>query len=162
MDQSAAGYEYILGVKWLPDNRAVAVRTTNRLQTARPLARLARHGSREARPVRRRRGVGQPEGAAVSRRRQKFVVSSERDGHTHLYLYSIDSKLLNAVTHDDWSVRGPSGFYGAPLGSAWVDGRAAGSTSRRSRSLPFERHSTHPPDGTGMERLEETVSTRSR
>ena len=48
-----------------------------------------------------------------------FILSSERDGHTHLYRYGADGKLRNAVTSGPWSVRGPQGFYGAPLDSTW-------------------------------------------
>jgi dipeptidyl-peptidase-4 len=45
----------------------------------------------------------------------------ERDGHTHLYRYGADGRLKNAVTRGPWSVRGPQGFYGAPLDSTWID-----------------------------------------
>ena len=85
---------------------------------------------------------------------KKFVMSSERDGHTHLYLYSIDGKLLNAVTRGPWSVRGPSAFYGAPLGSAWVDEPGGWIYFTALEKSPIERHLYRiHPDGTGMERL---------
>ncbi len=48
MDQAAAAYEYILGVKWLPDNRAVAVQTTNRPQTRLDLWLVARGTGRRS------------------------------------------------------------------------------------------------------------------
>ncbi len=74
---------------------------------------------------------------------KKFLLTSERDGHTHLYLYDIDGNLLNAVTRGPWSVRGPSGLLRrtarARPGST---SRAAGSTSRRSRSRPSNATST--------------------
>ena len=99
MDPAAAAYEYILGVKWLPDNRAVAVQTTNRPQTRLDLWLVAR-GTGAAKLV-----LTDVDEAWVNQKElqfldggKKFVVSSERDGHTHLYLYSIDGKLLNAVT----------------------------------------------------------------
>ena len=155
MDQAAAGYEYILGVKWLPDNRAVAVQTTNRLQTRLDLWLVSR-GTGAAKRV-----LSDVDEAWVNQKElqfldggKKFVVSSERDGHTHLYLYSIDGKLLNAVTHGDWSVRGPSGFYGAPLGSAWVDEAGGWIYFTALEKSPVERHLYRiHPDGTGMERL---------
>ena len=81
-------------------------------------------------------------------------MSSERDGHTHLYLYAIDGKLLNAVTKGPWSVRGPSGFYGAPLGSAWVDEAGGWIYFTALEKSPVERHLYRiHPDGTGMERV---------
>ena len=33
MDSADAPYEYVMGVKWLPDSRRVAVHLTNRAQT---------------------------------------------------------------------------------------------------------------------------------
>ena len=155
MDQAAAAYEYILGVKWLPDNRAVAVQTTNRPQTRLDLWLVAR-GTGAAKLV-----LTDVDEAWVNQKElqfldggKKFVVSSERDGHTHLYLYSIDGKLLNAVTQGPWSVRGPSGFYGAPLGSAWVDEPGGWIYFTALEKSPIERHLYRiHPDGTGMERL---------
>ena len=155
MDQAAAGYEYILGVKWLPDNRAVAVQTTNRLQTRLDLWLVAR-GSGDARLL-----LTDADDAWVNQKElqfldggKKFLVSSERDGHTHLYLYGIDGKLLNAVTRGPWSVRGPSGFYGAPLGSAWVEEAGGWVYFTALEKSPVERHLYRIRlDGTGMERL---------
>ncbi len=155
MDQAAAGYEYILGVKWLPDNASVAVQTTNRLQTRLDLWLVAR-GTGAAKLV-----LNDVDEAWVNQKElqfldggKKFIVSSERDGHTHLYLYSIDGKLLNAVTHGPWSVRGPSGFYGAPLGSAWVDEAGGWIYFTALEKSPVERHLYRiHPDGTGMERI---------
>lgn len=39
----------------------------------------------------------------------RFIWSSEKDGHNHLYLYSADGKLINQVTKGDWGV---TKFYG--------------------------------------------------
>ena len=36
--------------------------------------------------------------------RDAFLWSSERSGRNHLYLYSLDGKLLNAVTKGDWGI----------------------------------------------------------
>jgi dipeptidyl-peptidase-4 len=155
MDQAAGPYEYILGVKWLPDNRAVAVQTTNRPQTRLDLW-LVERSTGAVKLV-----LTDVDEAWVNQKElqfldggKKFVISSERDGHTHLYLYSIDGKLLNAVTRGPWSVRGPSGFYGAPLGSAWVDEAGGWIYFTALEKSPIERHLYRiHPDGTGMERL---------
>ncbi len=155
MDQAAAGYEYILGVKWLPDSRAVAVQTTNRMQTRLDLW-LVERGNGEARLV-----LTDKDEAWVNQKEvqfleggKKLLVSSERDGHTHLYLYSIDGKLVNAVTSGPWSVRGPSSFYGAPLGSAWVDEAGGRVYFTALQKSPVERHLYRVRlDGSGMERL---------
>ena len=131
------------------------MQTTNRLQTRLDLWLVSR-GTGAAKRV-----LSDVDEAWVNQKElqfldggKKFVVSSERDGHTHLYLYSIDGKLLNAVTHGDWSVRGPSGFYGAPLGSAWVDEAGGWIYFTALEKSPVERHLYRiHPDGTGMERL---------
>ena len=161
MDQAAAGYEYILGVKWLPDNRAVAVQATNRLQTRLDLWLVAR-GTGAAKLL-----MSDNDEAWVEQGQlqflhggKKFIVSSERDGHTHLYLYGIDGKLLNAVTRGPWSVRGPSGFYGAPLGSTWVDEAGGWVYFTALEKSPVERHLYRiHPDGTGMERITKVDGT---
>jgi dipeptidyl-peptidase-4 len=161
MDQAAAGYEYILGVKWLPDNRAVAVQTTNRLQTRLDLWLVAR-GSGAAKLL-----LTDTDDAWVNQKElqfldggKKFLISSERDGHTHLYLYGIDGKLLNAVTRGPWSVRGPIGFYGAPLGSAWVDEAGGWVYFTALEKSPVERHLYRIRlDGTGMERITKEAGT---
>jgi dipeptidyl-peptidase-4 len=155
MDQAATGYEYILGVKWLPDNRAVAVQTTNRMQTRLDLWLVAR-GTGEAKLL-----LTDIDDAWVNQKElqfldggKKFLVSSERDGHTHLYLYSIDGKLLNAVTKGAWSVRGPINFYSAPLGSTWVDEAGGWVYFTALEKSPVERHLYRIRlDGTGMERI---------
>ena len=85
---------------------------------------------------------------------KQFVVSSERDGHTHLYRYGIDGKLANAVTRGDWSVRGPIHFYGEALGSAWVDEAGGWVYFTALEKSPIERHLYRVRlDGTGMARL---------
>ncbi len=118
---SPASYEYVLGVTWLPDSRAVAVQTTDRPQTRLDLWRVDRESGRAALVL------SDTDAAWVDQKELQFlgngdfVLSSERDGHTHLYRYDADGRLLNAVTRGDWSVRGPQGFYGAPLESTWID-----------------------------------------
>ncbi len=161
MDQASAGYEYILGVKWLPDSRAVAVQTTNRLQTRLDLWLVARAGGAAKLLLtdRDEAWVNQKELVFLDGGR-KFLITSERDGHTHLYLYGIDGKLLNAVTKGPWSVRGPGAFYGAPLGSAWVDEKGGWVYFTSLEKSPFERQlSRIRLDGTGMERLTKESGT---
>lgn len=45
----------------------------------------------------------------------RFVVRSEQDGFTHLYLYSIEKGLLNRITRGDWEVTGVLGAEGDRL-----------------------------------------------
>ena len=45
----------------------------------------------------------------------RFVVRSEKDGFTHLYLYSIERGFLNRITEGDWEVTGVLGVEGDRL-----------------------------------------------
>ena len=71
MEPSEVPYEYVLGVDWLPDSRAVAVQTTNRAQTRLDVWRFDRAGAKATR-VAQRHGPGPrlPEGAPVRRGRE--------------------------------------------------------------------------------------------
>ena len=121
---SPSTFEYVLGVTWLPNSRAVAVQTTDRPQTRLDLWRVDRESGRVV--------LTDPDEAWVDQKELQyfgngdFVLSSERDGHTHLYRYDADGRLLNAVTRGPWSVRGPEAFYAAPLESTWIDPKGEG------------------------------------
>jgi dipeptidyl-peptidase 4 len=39
-----------------------------------------------------------------------FIITSERDGWSHLYLYDLNGKLVNQITKGDWDVTGYLGF----------------------------------------------------
>ena len=120
---STAGFEYILDVRWLPGSRSVAVQTTDRPQMRLDLWRVDRASGRATDVLTERDDAWVNQKELQYLGNGDFVLSSERDGHTHLYRYDADGRLLNAVTRGPWSVRGPQGFYGAPLDSAWIDPR---------------------------------------
>ena len=40
---------------------------------------------------------------------KQFIISSERDGYNHIYLYNMDGTMKNQLTHGNWDV---TGFYG--------------------------------------------------
>ena len=174
MDPGAA-FEWILGVTWTPDGSRAAVQTTNRSQDRLDLWTVRTPSGNgatelvltETDPA----WVNQKEVAFLAGGRE-LLVSSERTGWTHLYRYALNgvgvgepakgARLVNAVTQGPWSVRGPGAFYGAPLGSAFVDdgdrwiyftGRAA---SPRERQLYRVR-----PDGGGMSRVSTEPGTHT-
>lgn len=122
LDAAAVPYEYVLGVKWLPDSRTLAIQVSNRLQDRLDLYLLARADAKA------RRVLTDRDEAWVNQKELQFLdggkrllLTSERDGHTHLYLYGMDGTLVAQLTRGPWSVRGPGSFYGAPQGSAFVD-----------------------------------------
>ena len=154
MDVPAPGYEYILRVQWLPDSRSVAAQTTNRAQDRLELYAVGRSDGQTRRLLTEADSAWVNQKEAVFLENGEFLVSSERSGHTHLYRYRADGSFGNAVTHGDWSVRGPGAFYAAPMGSAVVDeGRGLVYFTGLEKS-PIERHLYRIGlDGTGAERL---------
>jgi len=154
MDAPAPGYEYVIGVTWQPDSRAVAVQTTDRAQTRLDVLLLDRAGAT-------RRLLTDLDPAWVNQKEIAFVrgsgdvlISSERDGWTHLYRYAADGSLRNAVTRGSWSVHGPRAFYAAPMGSAFVDAAGGWVYFTAMEKSPIERHLYRARlDGSAMTRL---------
>ena len=154
MEPSEVPYEYVLGVDWLPDSRAVAVQTTNRAQTRLDVWRFDRAGAKATRVV------SDTDPALVYQKELQFadggktwIVSFEIDGHTHLFRYGADGVRRNAITQGPWSVRGGRS-YGAPQGSAFVD-EANGVvyfTAIEKSSLESHLYRIRL-DGTGMARI---------
>ena len=159
---SPSSYEYILGVTWLPDSRAAAVQTTDRPQTRLDLWRVDRESGRATLVL------TDPDEAWVDQKELQyvgngdFVLSSERDGHTHLYRYDADGRLLNSVTRGPWSVRGPQGFYGAPLESTWIDpkGEWVFFTARQKPEGERQLYRVRI-NGTGMQRITREEGTHA-
>jgi dipeptidyl-peptidase-4 len=151
---SPSSYEYVLGVTWLPDSKAVAVQTTDRPQTRLDLWRVDRESGRATLVMtdRDEAWVDQKELQYVGN--GDFVVSSERDGHTHLYRYDADGRLLNSVTRGPWSVHGPQEFSSAPLESTWVEPRGEWVffTARQRPEYELQLYRARI-NGTGMERI---------
>ncbi len=155
LDREQAPYEYIVGVTWVPDSRSVAVQTTNRAQTRLDLYAVERASGKASRIL------SDPDEAWVNQhelqyldRGKRFLWSSERDGNTHLYLYSAEGKLERQVTKGPWSVRGEEGFYGEALGSAFVDDAKGFVYFTALEKSPVERHLYRARlDGPGLERL---------
>jgi dipeptidyl-peptidase-4 len=148
-------YEYVVGVTWVPDSQRVAVQTTNRMQTRLDLYFANRTTAKANRVLTEtdEAWVNQHELQFLDRG-GRFVWSSERDGFTHLYLYTADGTLVTPLTRGEWSVRGPDGFYSEALGSAFVDEARGLVYFTALEKSPVERHLYRVRlDGTGFERL---------
>jgi dipeptidyl-peptidase-4 len=151
---SPPAYEYVIGVTWRPDGRGVVVQTTNRAQDRNDILLVQRDGSGT------RRLFTDLDAAWVNQKEIQFLprgemlISSERDGWTHLYRHDAGGSLVSPVTKGAWSVRGPSAFYAAPLGSAFVDAAGGWVYFTAMEKSPIERHLYRiKPDGSGMTRL---------
>jgi dipeptidyl-peptidase-4 len=121
-DPSDLAYEYVLRVKWLPDSGRVAFETMNRRQDRAEVLVLDPASGAS------RRVLTETDPAWVNtvdfdflKDGRHVLATSDRTGHTHLYRYTVDGELVNAVTEGPWSVRGPSGFTESALDASAVD-----------------------------------------
>jgi len=154
MEPSGASWEYLLGVDWLPDSSAVVVQTMNRAQTKLDVWRFDRSGGRAALVL------SDSDPALVYQKEIQFtdggktwIVSFEKDGHTHLYRYGVDGVRKNAITQGDWSVRGGGG-YDAPQNSTFIDDASGDIYFSSTEKSPLESQLYRiRPDGTGKLRI---------
>jgi dipeptidyl-peptidase-4 len=154
MDPASVPYEYVVGVAWLPDSKSVAVQTMNRPQTKLDVWRFEPAAAKAALVL------SDSDPALVYQKEIVFadggktwIVSFEKDAHTHLFRYGADGVRKNAVTHGPWSVRAGHS-YGAALGSAWVDDASGLVYFTAIEKSPLESHLYRiRPDGTGMARI---------
>lgn len=104
-------YEYIVRVKWLPDNKRLAVETLNRAQTELNLYLVdcssgkPTHILKETDPG----WVNIHDDLYFLKDGQHFIWGSERDGYNHLYLYKMNGKLVNQITQGPWSIHSAGG-----------------------------------------------------
>jgi dipeptidyl-peptidase-4 len=104
--------DYLLArVAWLPDSQAVAVERLNRVQNRLDLliadaasgaARVALH---EEDPY----WINVNDDLRFLGGGKRFLWGSERDGHHHLYLYSIEGEQLKQLTEGAWEVNSVAG-----------------------------------------------------
>jgi dipeptidyl-peptidase-4 len=99
-------FEYVLRVKWLPDAKRVSVQTLSRDQHESGLY----FASRETGAAERILTETDPAWVNIHddlhflADGRHFLWASERDGHYHLYRYTLDGRLVNQVTRGDWSM----------------------------------------------------------
>ncbi|MBN1223949.1 MAG: S9 family peptidase [Candidatus Aminicenantes bacterium] len=149
--------EYIVNVDWLPDSRRISFRTLNRAQNELDLYIADRSTGRSNHILHEtdEAWVNASEDLYFLKDGEHFIWGSERSGYKHLYLYSLDGKLVTPITKGDWAVRGPFQV------SYWF-GKSAVSIDERNKLIYFtaleksslERHLYRIRfDGTDMKRL---------
>jgi dipeptidyl-peptidase 4 len=156
MDQGPRPAEYLVRLQWLPDNRRLAVRTLNRLQTRMDLFLVdASSGSSRHLLTETDSGwVNVSDDLVFLADGRHFLWSSERDGYKHLYRYTLDGRLVNRVTSGNWALRASGGL-------AWVDQALAGVDEQEGlvyftalEKSSIERHLYRAKtDGTGFARI---------
>ncbi|MBN2364547.1 MAG: hypothetical protein EH225_00165 [Calditrichaeota bacterium] len=109
-------YEYLVRVKWLPDNRHLSIQTLNRSQDELDFYLIdTETGKHKVLFVEKNPGwVTIHDDLVFLKYGQEFLWASERDGYNHLYCYGIDGSVINQVTRGKWSLRSSGG------GVAWV------------------------------------------
>jgi dipeptidyl-peptidase 4 len=150
-------YEYIARVKWLPDDKRISLQTLNRAQTDLNLYLADRadgkttHLLKETDPD----WVNIHDDLYFLEDGRHFIWHSERSGYAHLYLYTMDGRLVNPITKGDWALQSSGGvaFWIRQVVTAideengWVYFTALEKSS-------IERHLYRIKlDGTGMRRL---------
>ena len=101
-----APFEYVLRVGWLPDGGRISVQTLTRDQKQLGLY-FSDATSGETRRVLSETDPGWVNVSDDLRfvaSGREFLWSSERTGYRHLYRYSADGQLLNAVTSGEWAL----------------------------------------------------------
>lgn len=105
-DTDTSDDSYIARVYWLGDSRSVALEKLNRNQDElQVLFADARTGTTEL-------ALEETSDTWINvsylrhyyEDKRQFVWGSERDGHSHLYLYNLDGSLVRRLTSGDWEV----------------------------------------------------------
>jgi dipeptidyl-peptidase-4 len=157
VDLDRNAYEYIVRVKWLPDNERVSVQTMTRAQTELDLY-LANRADGKATLLLKETDqdwVNIHDDLFFLQDGKRFIWASERSGYAHLYLYTMDGRLVNQITKGDWATRSSGG------GVFWLRQAVAAIDEKNGlvyftalEKSPLERHLYRIKlDGTGMQRL---------
>ncbi|MBX5460037.1 MAG: S9 family peptidase [Steroidobacteraceae bacterium] len=111
MDLGADPDIYLARVDWFPDGNTLAVQRQSRDQKTLSLLRLDARSGRATELVTERSDtwVDLNSELTLLKSSPQFIWASRRTGHTHLYLYGNDGKLVRALTQGDWDVVGDAG-----------------------------------------------------
>ena len=156
IDRSEIPYEYIIRVKWLPDNNRLSLQTMNRDQTRLDLWFVDRSTAKASRVLVEtdERWVNIHDDLYFLNDGNHFLWSSERDGYRHLYRFDLNGKLVNQITKGPWALRSSSGLFWVQQAIVAVDERTGWVYFTALEKSPTERHLYRIRfDGTGMERV---------
>lgn len=99
---------YLARVDWFPDSKSLAVQRQSRDQKTLALLRVdsGSGASRELFTEHSDTWVELHDDLTFLERAPQLIWASRRTGHTHLYLYNLEGKLIRPLTHGNWDVVG--------------------------------------------------------
>ncbi len=106
MDTGENADVYIARVNWLTDSKHIAIQRLNRQQTVLDLL-VADAASGETRTVLTEKDqywINISNDLRFLKDGKRFLLSSERSGYRHLYLYDLEGKELAQLTKGEWEV----------------------------------------------------------
>jgi dipeptidyl-peptidase-4 len=150
-------YEYLIRIVWLPGSRQVSVQALNRAQDQVDLFFADRktgntkHILKETDPG----WVNIHDDLYFLKNGKEFIWASERTGYAHLYRYSIEGKLLNAITSGEWAVASSGGSaYWVRSSISSIDETNGIVYFTGNEKSQFEKHLySIKLDGTGLKRI---------
>jgi dipeptidyl-peptidase-4 len=157
VDLDPKSYEYVVRVKWLPDNKRVSLQTMNRAQTEMTLYLADRSNGKTAQLLKEtdKAWVNVHDDLFFLQDGKHFIWASERTGYAHLYRYTMDGQLVNQITRGDWAIHSAGGgvFWLRQAVTA-IDEKNGWIYFTALEKSSIERHLYRIKfDGTGMERL---------
>ena len=124
-------YEYISRINWTNDSKQLAIQTFNRHQSDLNI-QLTDVFSGKGKVIfneKNEKYVEVPTTEFLTTKNQ-FIITSEKDGFNHLYLYDINGNLINQLTKGNWDV---TAYYG-------VDEKKGLVYYQSAEKSPLERH----------------------
>ena len=149
-------YEYLIRVKWLPDDRQICVQTLDRSQTRLDVHLLDRESGKskflmqEQDPA----WIEIHDDLIFLKNRPEFLWTSERTGYNHLYRFNMKGELIQPVTFGDWALFSSGGVSWISNAVMDLDEENGWIYFTALEKSSIERHLYRIKlDGSGMERL---------
>ena len=128
-------YEYISRINWTNDSKKLAIQSLNRQQNDLNI-HLTNATTGESNIIFTEKNETYVEVPTTEflTTKDQFIITSEKDGYNHIYLYDINGKLMNQITKGAWDV---SDYYGVDekKGLVFYQSAELGATDRQVYSV---------------------------